>query len=84
MKYRLFSRVALTEDLIEHGLVRGDIGTVVEYYEPLSGAQEREPGYELEIFDALGNTLDVVTVRESQLQALQPNSVLSMREMSVV
>ena len=49
MKYELCSRVALAEDLPDESLRRGDIGTVVEYYQ---GRPAQEPGYELEVFNA--------------------------------
>jgi hypothetical protein len=77
MKYSLFTRVALAEDLPAHGLVKGDIGTIVEQYQSDMG---QEAGYEVEIFDALGNAIDLVTVRESQIEPLKANTVLSMRE----
>lgn len=66
MKHELFTRVILTQDIPAHGLCRGDIATAVEHYE---GAPGQEPGYELEVFNALGQTVAVVTVRESQIEA---------------
>lgn len=51
MKYPLFSRIALAEDLPEENLRRGDVATIVEYYEGHAG---KEPGYELEVFNAVG------------------------------
>lgn len=66
MKHDLFTRVILTQDIPAHGLCRGDIATVVEQYKGSSG---QEPGYELEVFNALGQTVAVVTVRESQIAA---------------
>ncbi len=76
MKYPLFSRIALAEDLPKEKFRRGDVATVVEYYE---GNPEQEPGYELEIFDAVGGTIAVATVRESQIEELRSDEVLSVR-----
>ncbi len=76
MKYEIFSRVALTEDLPQKNLRRGDVATIVEYYE---GRPDQEPGYELEVFNAVGDTLAVVTVRESQIEAVRKDEVLSVR-----
>ena len=59
MAYQLFSRVALKEDLPAHGLQRGDVATVVETH---SGEEHQEPGYSLEVFNAIGETIAVVTV----------------------
>ena len=76
MKYPLFSRVALAEDLPKENLRRGDVATVVEAYAGHSG---QEPGYELEVFNAVGETIAVATVRESQIEALRSDEVLSVR-----
>ncbi len=76
MKYPLFSRIALTEDLPTENLRRGDVATIVEYYAGQSG---QEHGYELEVFNALGKTIAVATVRESQIEALRSDEVLSVR-----
>ncbi len=67
MKYELYSRVALATDLPEHHLQRGDVATVIEFH---AGRLDQEPGYTLEIFTATGETVAVVTVRESQIERL--------------
>ena len=77
MKYPLYSRIALTEDIAPENLRRGDVATIVEFYE---GRPGQEPGYELEIFNALGETIGVITVRESQIEALRRNEIMSVRE----
>jgi hypothetical protein len=76
MKYPLFTRVALAEDLPKQNLRRGDLATIVEYYE---GSPGQEPGYELEVFNAVGDTFAVVTVRESQIESLRQDELLSVR-----
>ena len=76
MKYPLFTRVALADDLPKENLRRGDLATIVEYYE---GAPGQEPGYELEVFNAVGDTFAVVTVRESQIESLRKDELLSVR-----
>ncbi len=77
MKFELFSQVALTEDVVEHGLRSGDIVTIVE----LMPANVHHPaGYIVEIFSVTGQTLDVVGLLESQLGPLHPNAIPSMRE----
>ena len=52
MKYELFIRVALSEDVPERRLRRGDVATVVEFH---SGRPGQEPGYTLEVFNAIGD-----------------------------
>jgi hypothetical protein len=78
VKFPLFSRVALTEDLPAENLRRGDVATIVEHY---AGRAGQEPGYELEVFNALGKTIAVTTVRESQIEALRSDEVLSVRSL---
>ncbi|WP_199249882.1 DUF4926 domain-containing protein [[Phormidium] sp. ETS-05] len=55
-QYPLFSQVALTEDLPQYHLKRGDIATIVEHY-PMSETQE--DGYSLEGFDVPQITIEV-------------------------
>jgi hypothetical protein len=74
MKYPLFTRVALADDLPKENLRRGDLATIVEYYE---GSHSQEPGYELEVFNAVGDTFAVVTARESQIESLRKDELLS-------
>ena len=76
MKYPRFTRVALADDLPKENLRRGDLATIVEYY---AGSPGQEPGYELEIFNAVGDTFAVVTVRESQIKSLRNDELLSIR-----
>jgi hypothetical protein len=79
MKYEMFSRVALKANLPKHRLRRGDVATVVEYHRGRAG---QEPGYSLEVFNAVGDTVDVITLRESQIEALTAKSVLHARPLS--
>ena len=74
MKYDLFTRVALAEALPARHLRRGDVATVVEFH---SGRPGQEPGYSLRVFNAVGETVDVVTVRESQMTSDGGNGSLT-------
>jgi len=78
MKYHLFQRIALVWDIPEEGLKQGDVATIVEHHPVANG----EDGYSLEIFNALGSTVAVVTVPESALQPLSENEVLSVRSLA--
>ena len=79
MKYDLFIRVALAEDLPSRGLRRGDVATIVEHH---TGRPGQEPGYTLEVFNAVGESVDVVTVRESQIEPLTANELLTVRPLA--
>ena len=81
MSYPPFTKVALKSDMPSHKLRKGDIATIVEMH---SGKPGQETGYSLEVFDALGDTLAVVTVRESQIEALAHNEVLHVRRLDEV
>ncbi len=75
MKFELFTRVALKEDLPNYKLCRGDVATIVEHHPVKNG----EDGYSLEVFNAVGETIAVVTVAESQIESLMSNEVLHVR-----
>jgi len=55
----MHSVVALLEDLPEHGLVRGQVGTVVESWAP--GV------YEVEFADESGKTFAMVALKPEQM-----------------
>jgi len=76
--YELFTRVALKQDLPEHNLRAGDVATVVEEH---VGRPDQETGYSLEVFNAVGETITVITVRESQIEPLNGNEVLHVRQL---
>lgn len=79
MAIELYSQVALTRDLPKEGLCRGDVATVVEHL-PGTAASGGEDGYALEVFNAVGETIAVVTVPVSAVEPLRPTEVLSVRE----
>ncbi len=66
MAFELFTRVALREDFPKHYLHRGDVATIVEHH-PVS---DGEDGYSLEVFNAIGETIAVLVVSESQIEPL--------------
>ena len=78
MKYELLTKVALRADLPPHKLRSGDVATIVEHH---AGRPGQEPGYTLEVFNAIGETIAVVTVRASQIEPLRNNEVLHVRRL---
>jgi len=58
-KLELFSTVALLRDLPEHGLLRGQVGAVVEVYSPTD--------VEVEFVDSDGYTYGLLTLRAEDL-----------------
>ncbi len=75
MKFELFTRVALKEDLANYKLCRGDVATIVEHH-PVKNVED---GYSLEVFNAVGETISVITVAESKIEPLMSNEVLHVR-----
>jgi Domain of unknown function (DUF4926) len=74
----LYERVALTRDLADHGLKRGDIATVIDFApHPTGGPQ----GVVLEVTNALGDSLQVVIVTTADIEPLSANEVLSVRHL---
>jgi hypothetical protein len=76
MKFEMFSRVALKTNLPRHHLRRGDLATIVEHHR---GRPGQEPGYTLEVFNSLGET--IATVRESQIKMLTAKTILNARQL---
>ena len=75
MTFELFTRVALREDFPKHQLHRGDVAMIVEHHPVANG----EDGYSLEVFNAIGETIAVLVVSESQIEPLMRNEVLHIR-----
>ena len=75
MKFELYKDMVLARDLPEHRLKRGGIVKPVEYHFALDGTE----GYSAEVFNALGDTLTVITVPDSALELLREYEVLCAR-----
>lgn len=78
MAYELFTRVALREDIPRHRLRRGDVATIVDRH---PGSKGKEDGYSLEVFNAIGETIAVLVVEESEIEPLMENEVLHVRQL---
>jgi Domain of unknown function (DUF4926) len=65
MDFQLYTDVVLLHDVPEEKLRAGDVGTVIERHD----VPGREPGYSVEFFDMLGNTVAVVTLPANALRA---------------
>ena len=70
MKFALYSCVALAVDVPAEGIRRGAVATILEHH--ASPAPGVEPGYSVEVFNAAGETLAVLTLPESSFEALRP------------
>ena len=80
MKPELFQEVALTRDLPDHQLRAGDIAVLVERVPHPSGGED---GYVLEVFNALGESIAVVTVPLLAVEALSADEILTVRSLAL-
>ena len=77
---QLYDRVALRVSVAELALQAGDVATLVDFVEhPSSGSR----GCVLELFNALGESIGVVTVPENSVEPLRADEVLAVRPMVV-
>ncbi|HIK19016.1 MAG TPA: DUF4926 domain-containing protein [Leptolyngbyaceae cyanobacterium M33_DOE_097] len=72
----LYKEVALTRDIPEDQLKAGDIAVLIDFVPHPDGGEQ---GCILEVFNAVGETIAVVTVPISAVKALQSNQVLAVR-----
>ncbi|MGC8641132.1 MAG: DUF4926 domain-containing protein [Isosphaeraceae bacterium] len=76
----LYQRIALCRDVNEHGLKKGDVAVLLDRVpHPTAG----EAGVVLEVFNALGESLSVVAIKESDIEPLRADEVLSVRSLAV-
>ena len=66
-------RAILTCDLPDHGLKRGDVGTVVLVHET--------PGYEIEFMTLTGETFAVVSVSSGQVRPITRREIAHARSL---
>ena len=71
MKFSLLDTVVLERDLPEYGLRRGDLGAVVEIYEP--------DGLEVEFVRASGRTQALVELSPQDVRAIRDEDLISVR-----
>jgi hypothetical protein len=71
MSTQLYQEIVLAADVPEHGLRRGDMGTVVHVYP--------NGGFEVEFFTASGKTRAVVTLRQSDIRLASDNELVAVR-----
>jgi hypothetical protein len=71
MRFKLLDTVVLDRDLPERGLRRGDLGAVVEIYEP--------DGLEVEFVTASGKTEALVTLQEDDVRSVEDGDLIAVR-----
>ncbi|MEM7759913.1 MAG: DUF4926 domain-containing protein [Cyanobacteria bacterium P01_A01_bin.40] len=76
MVLELYSEVALTQNIADRNLKIGDVATLVDFVPHSQGGEE---GCVLEIFNAVGELIAVVTVPISAIKSLSASEILTTR-----
>jgi len=71
MRYQVRETVVLDRDLAEHGLRKGDLGSVVEIYDP--------DGLEVEFVTASGRTAALLTLNDGDVRPVSDDDLVSVR-----
>jgi len=74
MKFQTLNTVVLVRDLPEQELRAGDLGAVVETYEP--------DGLEVEFVTASGRTQALVTLKESDVREVRDEDLITVRSVA--
>jgi hypothetical protein len=73
MKIQLLDTVVLQRNMPDYGIKTGDIGTVVETYEP--------DGIEVEFVTGAGKTQALLTLKVEDVRPISENDILSVRSL---
>ena len=79
MRLEIYQEVALLNDIADQNLRAGDVATLIDYVSHPSGGEE---GAVLEVFNALGESIAVVTVPSSSIAPLRADQVRSVRALA--
>jgi hypothetical protein len=74
MKYKPLDTVVLNRSLAEHGLRKGDLGAIVQVYEP--------DGLEVEFVTASGKTQALVTLNVKDVRPVQDSDLIAVRSVA--
>jgi len=74
MAYEILDTVVLARDLPEHRLCSGDLGAVVEVYEP--------DGIEVEFVTASGRTSALVTLKSEDVRPTVDTDLVTVRSLA--
>ena len=71
MRYKVLDTIVLNRDLPDHELRKGDLGAVVEVYEP--------DGLEVEFVTASGRTAAVLTLNARDVRPVADDDLVTVR-----
>jgi len=73
MRFKELETVVLNRDLPDRGLRKGDLGAVVQVYEP--------DGLEVEFVSASGRTEALVTLKETDVRPVGDGDLIAVRQL---
>ena len=73
MRFKELDTVVLDQDLPEQGLQKGDLGAVVQVYEP--------DGLEVEFVSASGRTEALVTLKDADVRPVADGDLIAVRQL---
>ena len=73
MRFKLLETVVLDRDLPDRGLRKGDLGAIVQVYEP--------DGLDVEFVSASGRTEALVTLKERDVRAVAEGDLIAVRRL---
>ncbi len=73
MDVKMLDTIVLEKDLADYGLKKGDVGAVVEVYEP--------DGLEVEFVTGSGKTQALVTLKVTDVRTVGDSEILSVRSL---
>ena len=76
MKFDKLETVVLVRDLPEHGLKEGDLGAVVQVYNP--------DGLEVEFVTAAGKTMALLTLNVVDVRKVQDTDLIAVRSVGTL
>ena len=76
MKFDKLETVVLVRDLPEHGLKEGDLGAVVQVYNP--------DGLEVEFITAAGKTKSLLTLNVVDVRKVQDTDLIAVRSVGTL
>lgn len=81
MHIERYQEVALTRDVPEYALHAGDIVTVIDFVDAPDGGEE---GCVLEVFNAVGESIGVLSVPVSSVEPLRADEIFTIRALQEV
>ncbi|MCB1159077.1 MAG: DUF4926 domain-containing protein [Leptospiraceae bacterium] len=77
--FELYTKVSLNQDFPEYNLKAGDVATLIDF---VPHPENKEEGVVLEIFNTLGESLNVVSIPISSIDSLKEDEIFSVRKYS--